>query len=108
MSLVKKLKEIAKAHQIEFAKNAGEDKMRELLGVAGVDIDLELAGLEHEEANKVENPVEAKKPEIKIGPASPKKGREADNVSELVGKEEGLFYLGNCVKTGKPLYKKLK
>jgi hypothetical protein len=108
MSLVKNLKKVADAHQIEYKKNSGEAKMRELLGTAGVDVDLELAQLEVDEEEVAPKKEEPPKKEVKVGPTSPKKGREADNVAELKGKEEDLFFLGNCVKTGKPLYKNLK
>lgn len=107
MSILKSLKKIAVAHQIEHKANATEKKMRELLGVAGIDIDLEVAEMEVTEPEVAVAP-EAAEPEVAIGKTSPKVGREADNVSAIKGGKEGKFYLGNCVKTGKPLYKTLK
>jgi hypothetical protein len=82
---------------LEFKKNAKEDTMKTILDNAGVDYSHVYAKEE----------VVAEEPELEVGPTSPKKGREADNVAELKGEKDGLFFLGNCVKTGEPLYKKL-
>jgi len=90
--VLKKMKSVAKEKKLKFAANANEKQMKAILDKAKV---------------PYEHLYAITDPDGSI-PSNNKMEKDKQEESKIEGQKKGKFYLGDCVKTGKPLYKNLK